>query len=107
MTRSVPPFLNLPAEVRASYPDTFQAIWPVTDSTIPPGDLIKEATRDIRAVAARHRVEYEPQHGRFAMAPALAVPGAAGGLTDTVLIYEAPGRAMAPRPYHHDRRATA
>lgn len=68
--------LAIPREVTAQYPDTFRAAWPVTDHTVPVDELI---------------------------AFAAAVPGAAAlvGTDGVVLIYEAPGRPVPRRPYHH------
>lgn len=33
---------------------TFQAVWPITDQTLPFADLVAEAEQDLPAVATRH-----------------------------------------------------
>lgn len=85
--------------------DTFRAVWPITDDTVPWHQLVAEAYADLENVAARYRVRIDPDaQPRVFRAPASLVPGS-GGLTDTVLVFDVRATPIKPRPYH--RRSTA
>ena len=67
---------------------TFRAFWPIIDPTIPPDELIREATADLPLLTSRaHAVLTGPC--RWAIAPSEKVPGS-GRVTKTVLLAEAP-----------------
>lgn len=74
----------------------FRALWPITDMTLPLGDLIAAAEVDLPVVAALQHAEVQ-SGGRWSVAPSSRVPGS-GNITANVLIYEAPAVPVNARP---------
>lgn len=76
-------------------PATFRAFWPVVDDTRTYGALCREAALEVPLLAAQAKATLLAP-GRFSIAAAEQVPGACGGISDTVLIFEAPARRRDP-----------
>lgn len=76
----------------------FMAIWPIVDESVEYHRLCREAADDLPNVLARTGAQVTGP-GRFSIAPSVTVPGS-GRITDSVLIYEAPGVPIPRRPYH-------
>jgi len=77
---------------------TFRAIWPIRDETVPWSDLLREAADDIPMIAAAAGARVLTR-GIFSIARSVDVPGS-GRVTNTILVFEAPARALPRRGYH-------
>lgn len=74
----------------------FQAIWPVTDPTMPAHELIAEAQQDFRNVAARHRARITGTP-TFQYRAGRNIPGSQGAAR--IIIGTAPAQEIPRRNY--------
>lgn len=77
---------------------TFAAVWPITEPGRPAEELYEEASRDLPAVAARHRARI-PGEPHFQVRAGRLVPGSNGAAY--VVTCSAPAEAIRPRDYGH------
>lgn len=78
---------------------TFQALWPITDQSVPWHELIDQARADLPQLLATARA-IPLERGKFHIARSIDVPGS-GRSTPTVLVFEARAKRRRARAYHH------
>lgn len=76
---------------------TFRAIWPITDHRVSWFELCKAAREEVPILAGQASARIVGP-GRFSIADSRNIPGS-GRITENVLIYEAPARAIDRRAY--------